>query len=85
MPSHWTPHAVENPTTGYPFSDASAWDLIAELLTNGHPIQPILMKHPSGVTGYVMKVKLGKEERLLYIKIHFANGGILGRSFHYDC
>lgn len=84
MPSDWCPNKVINPETGFPFSEAGAWELIQQLLDSGNPIQPIPMDDPPGLTGYVMKYQLKDEERLLYIKVHFGNGKIVGRSFHYD-
>ncbi len=84
MPSRWHPNTVTN-AEGFSFSEAGAWELIGQLLEQGYPIKAIELDNPPGVIGYTMKHQLGDDQRLIYIKIHFGNGKIVGRSFHYDC
>jgi hypothetical protein len=83
-PVRWTPSDVIDPRTGEGFTSDAAWDLVAELLENGHPIRPIKLRKPSGKSGYVMKTKLRPEDPDLYIKVEPGGGCVFGRSFHYD-
>jgi len=83
-PHSWYPESVNNPVTGFPFSGPGAWEHIAELLRANHPMTEIILDNPPGQKAYVLKEKLEEDRPELYIKIHFGNGKILGRSFHYD-
>lgn len=84
-PSDWRPRSVVDPrsATSDFFTDAGAWEFIAELLDGGHPLHPVQLEEPPGRTGYVMKVDL-KDERRLYIKLQLGTGKVIGRSFHYS-
>jgi len=46
MPCDWRPTAVINPETGMPFTDASAWNLIADLAESGHPVKEKILDQP---------------------------------------
>ena len=81
-PRDWRPHEVLNPLDGQPFTDAGAWEYIAELLEQGQELEESLQDQPAGVTAYVMQVAL--PDRTLYIKVRLGAGFILGRSFHYS-
>jgi len=83
MPCDWAPHQVLN-TTDMPFSDAGAWELIANLLEGGHPFTSVTLRKPPGDVGYETKVTLRANLPLLYIKIQVKFGRIVGRSFHND-
>ena len=84
LPCEWRPTTVPNPAdNNQPFTEAGAWELIAELLENaGQEVTTIILDRPLDKTGFVMKYPL-PGFGMLYIKIHFGNGPtILGRSFH---
>jgi len=84
MPSKWKPHSVVNPESGEVFTDAGAWDFVASLLENGHPIEEIILDKPPGKKAYVLIVEIKTTSRNLYIKIQLGSGVIWGRSFHYS-
>jgi hypothetical protein len=73
---------VLNPSGGQPFTDAGAWEFIAQLLLQGHPLEESPQEQPPGVTAYVMQISL--PEGTVYIKVRLGAGFILGRSFHYS-
>lgn len=83
-PRDWRPQSVESPDSGLPFTDAGAWNLIAELLRQGVPMKEKELKNPLGQMAFVMKHILDENRAALYIKIQFGNGEIIGRSFHYS-
>ena len=83
-PSDWRPYTVMNPISGLTFTDAGAWTFIAELLRQGERIEVITLDNPPGQEAYVMKHIIEKDKPALYIKIHFGNGKVIGRSFHYS-
>ena len=83
-PCDWRPHRVINPEVDLPFSDASAWRLVADLLAQGHPIDTVELSTPKGKTGYVLKTRLGDNEPEIYIKLQLGASKVIGRSFHYS-
>lgn len=86
-PTDWRPNHVRNPDGGMldtHFSNAAAWELIATKLEAGHPVEVVSLRHPPGKTGYVMKIDLGSDQRLLYVKLQMGSGKVIGRSFHYS-
>lgn len=83
-PTRWNPFQVLSPETGMPYSDVGAWDLIAELLRAGHPLECIDLDKPIGKKGYVMKFRISVGRPPLYIKLQLGSGSVLGRSFHYS-
>lgn len=85
-PNDWRPGQVRNPKgalDGY-FTDASAWEFIANKLESGHPVEIVELRKPPDAKGYVMKINLGSESSQLYIKLQLGSGKIIGRSFHYS-
>ena len=84
MPCHWHPTTVTNPVVGIPFTDISAWHLIAELAEGGHKLEERVLEQPSGEKAYVLCVRLEANMPELYIKVQLKNGNIFGRSFHYS-
>ena len=84
-PRDWSPWSVRHPNGEYgtPFTEAGAWEFIAELLASDHPIFEIELREPRGKTGYVMHVSL-PNDKPLYIKLELGSGTIIGRSFHYS-
>jgi hypothetical protein len=81
-PCRWFPHRVLHPVFGIPFTDASAWNFVADLLSAEHDVTTIVMEKPFGQIGYVLKTagRLGCPE--IYIKLTLSNRYINGRSFH---
>jgi hypothetical protein len=82
LPSDWRPYTVRNPESGLPFTEASAWDLLAQLLEEGHPIQETVLDHPPGARGFVLLVDLEGSSQTLYVKLQLGASGVIGRSFH---
>lgn len=84
-PVRWRPSAVANPgDPGSNFTEEGAWELLADRLTAGHPVEEVELRFPPGKRGYVMKISLGTDHPLLYIKFQRGSGQIIGRSFHYS-
>jgi hypothetical protein len=81
-PSDWRPRTVINPEDGQPFTDAAAWQLIADLLDRGEPLECIELKYPAGKKGYAMIPLVAS--RRVYVKFQLGAGKIIGRSFHYS-
>ena len=84
MPCVWHPMTVNNPETGIPFTDISAWHHIAHLASSGTAITEILMEKPPGEVGYEMISPLEANMPDLYVKVQLKRGKIWGRSFHYS-
>jgi hypothetical protein len=84
MPCDWAPTQVENPRTGMPFTDAGAWELIAELLDGNHEFTEVTLRNPPGCLAYETRVCLQANYAEIYIKVQHLAGNIWGRSFHND-
>lgn len=87
-PTKWQPQQVRNPEEpegGFSpyFTDGAAWELIADKLGAGHDVEVVELRKPPGAKGYVMKICLGPNEPLLYVKLQLGSGKVFGRSFHY--
>lgn len=85
-PHEWTPYKVRNPNGDIyfqEFTEIAAWELIVELLENGHPIEEKTLRKPPGAKGYEIKVKLEPNKPKLYIKLELGKM-VFGRSFHYS-
>ena len=85
-PTDWRPEQVERPEGGvWPhFTDAGAWELIADKLDEGHEVEVVELHKPRGAKGYVMKIDLAPEVPTLYVKLRLRGGLVIGRSFHYS-
>jgi len=84
VPLDWNPTQVMNPETEMPFSDASAWDYIADLLESDHPFCEVQLRQPPGEIAFEAVTSLRPNLPKLYIKIQRRRGRIIGRSFHYS-
>lgn len=84
LPIDWKPGEVINPDGEFDrcFTNASAWELIANLLEADCEVEIVKLKVPPDKTGYVIKTRIEQNE--LYIKFQLGAGKILGRSFHYS-
>jgi hypothetical protein len=74
---------VCDPETGLPFTEAGAWDFVANLLESGHPVELVVLEKPPGATGYVLKKQVTQHDTI-YIKLRIRAGCVIGRSFHYS-
>jgi len=83
-PTKWNPYQVLNPETKLPFTDTSAWQLIADELKSGCEVELIWLDKPPGKRGYVLYKKLQVDRPRLYIKLQLGSGYVIGRSFHYE-
>ena len=85
-PIDWRPGQVRNPNglLDTHFTDATAWELIASKIEDGHPIEVVMLREPPGATGYVMKIDVEPGQPRLYVKLQLGSGRIIGRSFHYS-
>lgn len=85
-PTVWEPTRVRNPdgsVDGF-FTDQTAWTFVADRLEQGVAVQvKDNMRKPPGSKGYVMKVEIGSDVPMLYIKLQLGPGKVWGRSFHY--
>ena len=84
FPHEWQPWCVCSEVTGMPFTEAEAWNFIADRLEDGHPISVIDMRDNPGTHGFVMLIEMSGNERPLYIKVQLGAGVIIGRSFHWS-
>ena len=85
-PTDWRPGQVRNPDgiLDTHFTGATAWELIASRLEDGHPVESVALRKPPGATGFVMKIDIEPRHPKLYIKLQLGSGKIIGRSFHYS-
>ena len=85
-PTDWRPGKVRDPAGRLwtHFTHASAWELIADKLEDGHDVETIELQKPPGAKGYVMKIDLEPSSPPLYVKLQLGSGKIIGRSFHYS-
>jgi hypothetical protein len=84
LPSDWRPYTVTNPESSLPFTEASAWELLVQLLEEGHPIQETVLDHPPGARGFVLLVDMEGSNQTLYVKVQRGASYVIGRSFHYS-
>ena len=85
-PTDWRPTQVRRPEGGFSpyFTDAAAWELIADKLDAGHDVDVVELRKPPGAKGYVMKIDLGRDVPPLYVKLQLRRRQVVGRSFHYS-
>jgi hypothetical protein len=82
-PCRWQPHTVENPETGLPFSDASAWELICKLIDEcPETFVELVLDNPRGQIAFWTTTILKPSNVALYIKVQLVHGRARGRSFH---
>jgi len=85
-PTDWRPESVNRPNAPFDstFRDATAWDLIASKLEEGHAVEVIELRRPSGAKGYVMHIDIEAGRPQIYVKLELAGRKVFGRSFHYS-
>lgn len=84
--TEWEPTRVRNPRgsiDGF-FTDETAWTFIADRLDQGEAVQPKVLDQPPGSKAYIMKIDIGSDVPMLYVKIQLGPGMVWGRSFHYS-
>jgi hypothetical protein len=86
LPSDWGPYKIINPSSGIPFTDDTAWELIIRLLMSPECTWEFVeLEKPPRVKAIFTEWTLVEGQPKLYIKIHLGAGGkIFGRSFHYS-
>ncbi len=87
--ARWEPGNVNNPQDRYlggKFTEETAWSLIFEKLRDGHAVETMVLDHPPGATGYVMKIRVDANLPRVYVKLELPKNRrkVLGRSFHYS-
>ncbi len=85
-PREWTPNRVRQPgTDSSVFTEAGAWEFVAEKLETGHFYEEMRLDKPADAPAVVMKIQLAVDVPLLYVKIQIGPGiKAIGRSFHYS-
>jgi len=83
-PCKWFPTKVWNPATQQWFTQAGAWEIVADKLEEGEKLSAITLEHPPGRVGYVMVFRLAEGQPLIYVKLELGSGNVFGRSFHYS-
>lgn len=83
QPMCWQPDVVTRSSSGLPFSTATAWQYIAEVLRmHKYDLYQVTLKEPPNGIGFDF-VSDFDVTRAVYVKFMFpGNGKILGRSFH---
>ena len=81
-PIDWRPTEVTDPNTGTPFTDASAWEFIADQLIAEEDVNTVELRKPPGKAGYTMNIPTNCG--MIYFKVRMGIGRIIGRSFHYS-
>lgn len=86
LPTDWRPGQVRNPdgVLDTHFTDATAWELIAARIEDGHLIETVDLHKPQGAKGYVMLIDIEADRPQLYVKLQLGSGKVIGRSFHYS-
>ncbi|MCY3931788.1 MAG: hypothetical protein OXH70_08725 [Acidobacteria bacterium] len=87
--ARWEPGNVSNPQDRYlsgVFTDEAAWSLVAEKLRDGHEVETMVLDHPPGATGYVLKIEVEADAPRVYVKLELLKSRrrVVGRSFHYS-
>lgn len=83
-PHKWNPHTVRNPGTGEYFTDAGAWEFIADRLDAGEPLDEIELEKLPGKTGYALQIETDDDTPSIYIEVRLGSGAVIGMSFHYS-
>ena len=87
VPNRWRPWAIKESDTGMRFSDAGAWEFIAEcLLDKAIEVEdlPTKLRDPP-VPAVVFKIHMPWHGERLYVKLGELRGGVvLGVSFHLE-
>lgn len=80
-PTKWHPTSLRHPEGGEPFTGDNCWSFIADAITQGEPVEQIVLRHPPGKRGFVMKLA-DHAGTAIYVKLQLLADKVLGRSFH---
>jgi hypothetical protein len=80
-PTKWHPTSLRHPADGVPFTEDNCWDFVILAITGGAPVEEIVLRHPAGKRGFVLKL-VGYEGTIIYVKLQLLADKVLGRSFH---
>lgn len=84
MPCDWSPGTVENPESGMPFTEYSAWELICELLEKeSHVFVEVILREPPGCKAFETTCRLRPNLPEIYIKVQLWQDKVICRSFHH--
>lgn len=83
-PSPWHPTGITNPHTGSVFTDAGAWDWVADQLEAGVEVWKIILDQPPGKTAWYFTFATPYNSEPIYIKLQLCGDHVRGRSFHYS-
>ena len=75
---------MTDPRSGAMFTEPGAWDFVAEVLEQGHVMEPIVLDRPPGAIAYVLKIEQHVSVPTIYVKVQLGSGCVIGRSFHYS-
>ncbi len=90
FPRDWQPERVkrldvQDSCISPYFTESAAWEFIVERLEEGHEYEIITLDKPKGARGLVMKIDVGPDCSLLYVKLQLGKANkVIGRSFHYS-
>jgi hypothetical protein len=86
FPRDWCPSRIDNPAIpGFCFTEAGAWDFIADTLEGGHPYLEKVLDTPAGALAIEFEIELHADKPKLYVKVQLGKANkAIGRSFHYS-
>jgi len=67
-----------------PFTEAGAWEFVAEAIEAGHAMEELTLDKPPGATAYVLIIAQPSDVPPIYVKLQLGSGCVIGRSFHYS-
>lgn len=85
-PCEWKPTSITDPRSGKYFSDASAWEFLADCFERAllGDIYRVELDRPPGKLGYTLQVPGVTGKPPIYMKVQIVSGAVKGRSFHYS-
>lgn len=80
-PTKWHPTSLRHPDDGEPFTGDGCWTFVADAIDRGERVEEMVLDHPPGKRGFVMKLA-GHAGTIIYVKLQLLADKVLGRSFH---
>ena len=85
LPCDWHPMTVYNQRTGMPFTEAEAFEAIADALLEATiEVTVVTLRIPPGKTAYELLIPQPNGCAPIYAKVQLGSGQVLARSFHYS-
>ncbi len=85
LPCDWHPMTVHNERTGMPYTEAEAFEAIADALDDLRiEVTVVTLRIPPGRTAYELLIPQSKGCAPIYAKVQLGSGQVLARSFHYS-